>query len=278
MSNTQKNNGKKNMGNKKKNTKTVKKKNNTKTATKKIATNNVKSTIKNKIAKKNIRYYLKNIFKLIKKYILVIVLLVSLITSVIYNIKLSNKDMVTENVVLDENVVFFGDSITKKYNLSEFYPNTHVVNSGVSGDFTNDLVNRVENDVYRYNPSKVFILIGFNDINHDRSQKEIIDNIQKIVNGIKTNRKNAKIYIESIYPINITVDDPFTDNECTDKIIEINKMIEELCKKNNVNYLNLFDELSDKDGNLKEVYTFDGVHLNDLGYFKVTMLLQKYVK
>ena len=37
-------------------------------------------------------------------------------------------------------------------------------------------------------------------------------------------------------------------------------------------------KLLDKEGNLKELYTKDGLHLNNLGYLKVTSVLKEYVK
>ena len=40
----------------------------------------------------------------------------------------------------------------------------------------------------------------------------------------------------------------------------------------------MYDKLTDKNGNLIRIYTVDGLHLNRLGYIKVTKELRKYVK
>ena len=37
------------------------------------------------------------------------------------------------------------------------------------------------------------------------------------------------------------------------------------------------NNLLDNDGNLKDIYTNEGLHLSDLGYFKVTTSLNKYI-
>ena len=58
------------------------------------------------------------------------------------------------------------------------------------------------NRVYKYNPSKVFLLIGTNQIPMGDSDDKIIDGIKHIIDDIRENRPYAKIYIESIYPIN----------------------------------------------------------------------------
>lgn len=221
----------------------------------------------------------KNKFKS-KKYLTIYILSLFLIISIIFNLILLNRKN-TNNTLLDENIVFFGDSITNKYNVSEFFPSSYVVNSGISGDKTEDLLDRIDDDVYKYNPSKVFLLIGINDLNHGIDEDDIIDNIQKIVNGIKTNRKNTKIYIESIYPINRNTlnskEYEFNNDITNDRLKKINFRIKKLCEENDIEYIDIFSKLLDDEGNLKESYTIEGLHLNDLGYFKVTNELNKYI-
>ena len=60
----------------------------------------------------------------------------------------------------------------------------------------------MDEKVYIYNPSKVFILIGTNDFDEERHGKfdedTTIDNIKSIIEGIKENRRFAEIYIESV--------------------------------------------------------------------------------
>ena len=219
--------------------------------------------------------------KVLKKtpYLNLILISIFLIISIGFNIYLSNN----KNYVykMDENIVFFGDSITNKYKVEEFFSNTYVINSGISGDKSEDLLNRM-NDVYKYNPSKVFILIGINDLNNGIKEDEILNNIQKIINGIKTNRMHSKIYIESVYPINRDIfnekDYSFNEDISNDTIKKFNKKLKKLCKENDITYINVYDSLLDDNGNLKDVYTLEGLHLNDLGYFKVTSTINKYIK
>lgn len=219
-----------------------------------------------------------------KKYkrltVVYIIISLILIASITFNIILLNSK--NKEYIVDENIVFFGDSITKKYNTDEFYPDHNVVNNGISGNKTLDLLERIENDVYKFNPSKVFLLIGINDLNHDVSEKEILNNIQKIVNGIKANRKYSKIYIESVYPINRDSlnenEYEFNDEITNERLKKFNDRLETLCYENGITYIDVFSELIDENGNLKENYTIEGLHLNDLGYFKVTNVLDKYIK
>ncbi len=209
---------------------------------------------------------------------IIIILSILLLVSLVINIYFF--DVKKTSIVLDENVVFFGDSITSGYKIEEFYPKNNVINSGTGGDTTEDLLERME-DVYKYNPSKVFILIGINDLNRGKSIDEILDNIQRIVNNIKTNREYTNIYIESVYPINRNVfedkDYSFNNDISNDTIKELNDRLSNLCKENSIQYVDVYNNLIDSEGNLKKDYTKEGLHLTDLGYFKVTSSLSKYI-
>lgn len=218
----------------------------------------------------------KKILLIIIASLLMILALLSILLNIYYNNKIHSLK------IQDENVVFFGDSITAGYNVKEFFDQYKVVNSGVGGDITEDLINRIDIDLYDYNPSKVFILIGINDINHNKSDNEILNNIKIIIKDIKQNRKNANIYIESIYPVNRTIDPNYgmiQNQEVNNKRVqELNKKIKKLCNIENITYINVFDSLIDKDGNLKQAYTKEGIHLTDLGYHKVTEVIKKYLE
>lgn len=207
--------------------------------------------------------------------------LLILVLSVLLNIYfLFNKSAI--KYVNDENIIFFGDSITKGYDVEKFFSKHNVINQGINGNRTSALLERVNSDVYVYNPSKIFILIGINDLCGDLENEDILFNIQSLISDIKINREYAKIYVESVYPVNIDLikknDVSFALNLDNKRIIKLNSEIEKLCKENNVNFIDLYDYLLDKNGNLKDIYTTDGLHLNNLGYLKVTSVLKKYVE
>ncbi len=171
-----------------------------------------------------------------------------------------------------ENIVFFGDSITQFYNLNKYYNQIPVVNSGTSGYTTSDLLATIKEKVYVYNPTKVVLLIGINDMNKKVDDLNILENIKTIASNIKENRPKTKIYIESIYPVDkdryhILVETNVDNN----KIREVNKIIKEICDENGYVYINMFDELNNKEQDkLIYEYSTDGLHLSDAGYEVVT--------
>ena len=62
-----------------------------------------------------------------------------------------------------ENIVFLGDSITEFYPIDEIYGDLPIIKSGIAGYKTDDLLPKLEEMVYRYNPTSVYLLIGTND-------------------------------------------------------------------------------------------------------------------
>ena len=220
--------------------------------------------------------------KVFKKVLqITLVSLLGLITLLSFIGSIINKSKLDSIKVQDENIVFFGDSITEGYNVKEFYDEYRVVNSGISGNTTNDLINRIDSDLYDYNPSVVIIQIGTNDIRASIKDEEIINNIKKIIKGIRKNRKNASILIESIYPLNREMDTEYWNGVNEDynnkHIIKLNKDIKKLCKIEHIKYIDVYSSLLDDNKNLKEVYSKEGLHLTDLGYYKVTKIIKKYL-
>lgn len=184
-----------------------------------------------------------------------------------------------------QNIVFLGDSITDFYDLEKYYNNIPVVNSGTSGFQTKDIIKNLKNYVYIYNPTKLFLLIGTNDIAFTKiTNDELIENINTIVTEIKKNRPKCEIYIESIYPVNKNdsnneiVEVGMVGNRSNDRIKELNSQIKKLCKDNNITYINMYDKLINKNGNLKLKYTIDGLHMSDEGYKVITKTIMNYIK
>lgn len=194
---------------------------------------------------------------------------------------LSNKDKddiqsIYKDIKMDDNYLFLGDSITDFYDLDKYYQDLPVVNSGINGDTAEGILKNMEERVYRYNPSKVFLLIGTNQIEKE-SVDEVYDSIIKIINKIHSNRRYAKIYVESVYPVNVNINKAMVKERDNEKIKKLNKKLEKYCVEHELTYINLYDKLVDKDGNFDESYTYDGLHPSDNGYKVITKEIKKYL-
>lgn len=188
------------------------------------------------------------------------------------NLKKTTNDL----IVNDDNYLFLGDSITYKYDLDKYYPDMPVVNSGVNGNKTSDIMDDLKKRVYDYNPSKIFILIGTNQLK-DQSNEEIFYEIVELTKIIHEERKYAHIYVESIYPVNENVDNQHTRIRKNSRIRKINRLLKDYFYDSYVDYIDIYSKLADDDGNLKEEYTVDALHLSDEGYEVVTDILKDYM-
>lgn len=169
---------------------------------------------------------------------------------------------------LSPSYLFLGDSITEQYHLKDHFKNYKVVNSGRGGYTTKDILDHIEEMAYDYNPSKIFLLIGTNDVSREVSEKEIINNIKKIITELQKNLPKATLYVESIYP---------TSFDSTSKIRSINKAIKEYCKENEINFIDLYSLLQNRDQKIESKYTKDGTHLTEDGYDIVTQKILSYL-
>ena len=102
-----------------------------------------------------------------------------------------------------------------------------------------------------------------------------------MIKDIRKNRPKAILYVLSIYPINSSDDKKINKDNVLPRdnkeIKRINTMIEKMCEKDKVTYIDMYSKLIEKNGSLNIDYTTDGLHLSDIGYFKVTKELLPYI-
>ena len=250
-----------------------------------VLKNNKTRTSKNKSKhyQKNLSVNLSNVNVFILILLISLVVDLNLFTKNTYlesSISKLKKGYENEIVFLENdytNYLFLGDSITDYYDLDKYYEGLPVVNSGISGNTTEDILNDMKARVYNYNPSKVFLLIGTNDLIHDISVDDIVSNIEKIISEINTNEPQTEIYVESIYPVNDNINEDMVSNRNNKDIMKINNKIKKYCEYNSCTYINMYDKLLDDDKNFNEKYTDDGLHPNSKGYEVITKELKKYL-
>ncbi|MBU3182802.1 SGNH/GDSL hydrolase family protein [Clostridium psychrophilum] len=179
-------------------------------------------------------------------------------------------------------VTFLGDSIVDKCNLNALFNDGNIVNEGVSGNTTTDILNRLD-DVIKYKPSILFLHFGVNDLKQASKQYTKIDvdkstyNYSKIIDIIKTKLPNTKIYIESILPVdnNIIAKLHKANKEkvlyiSNDYIYAFNTNLKIIASSNGITYINhnTFNPTTE---------TVDGIHPNVKGYFILKNDLKKYI-
>lgn len=160
------------------------------------------------------------------------------------------------------NIVFWGDSHVRNWDINYWFPASKNTNHGVSGLKTNDLI-AISNGFN--SKEKQIVWIGINDI--IGASNKLSDSIfHSILHNFDSITDKLKIgdCVISILPVT-----SFYKNE---SVININKMVvkindhlKTICIKKNLIYIDIHSELSN-DLYLDEMYSLDGLHLNNLGY------------
>jgi lysophospholipase L1-like esterase len=162
-------------------------------------------------------------------------------------------------------IIFLGNSITEIGPWAKLTGDTTVVNRGIGGDITYGVLKRLD-DVIARQPSKVFLLIGINDIGKDIPDTVIADNIRKIVAAILQGSPTTKIYVQSILPLNPDVKNFPQHYNKEEHVLNVNAMLPGILATLKCTFINIFPLLLDDKQRLDAQYTLDGLHVNQKGY------------
>ncbi len=185
-------------------------------------------------------------------------------------------DIFDKEPVATGQIIFLGNSITEMGNWKQLVNDTDAINRGISGDITFGVLKRMD-DIIKRKPSKLFLLIGINDIGKDIPEAVIADNIRKIVIRLKSGSPFTKIYVESIMPVNPDIPNFPQHYNKQEHVIAANKLIKKVAADLHIIYVNIHDLFMDNHGRLDAKYTADGLHLiaTGGGYQKWIAFLKK---
>jgi lysophospholipase L1-like esterase len=162
-------------------------------------------------------------------------------------------------------IVFLGNSITDRVDWNELLGMSNVHNRGISGDITFGVLERLS-EVTEGKPAKVFILIGINDISRNIPDNVIANNYRKIVQRIKKESPQTKIYFQTLLPVNNEFTQFKNHYNKDEHILWLNEQIKVLGKQEKINVIDLYPHFLDNQKKLDKKYTLDGLHLNADGY------------
>lgn len=174
-------------------------------------------------------------------------------------------------------IIFLGNSITEGGNWVELFPDVNAVNRGISGDVTDGILNRLD-EVLSSKPTKIFLLIGTNDLARGRSIDYVLKYHQLIIDKIKSDSKHTKVYLQSVLPFNPNVGNGFSGHKSKQQVVvDLNKKLRKLARKNKIKYIKLHKAFKNSKGELIADYTYDGLHLSKNGYLHWQQFIEKKV-
>ena len=176
--------------------------------------------------------------------------------------------------VVTGKTIFLGNSITEGGQWAKLTGDASVVNRGISGDITYGVLKRLP-DVIKRKPSKLFILIGINDIAKDLPDEVIADNIRKIIARVKAESPDTKIFLQSILPLNPTIPGFPQHYDKENHVLHTNELLREVARLTEVKFVNIFPIFLDEQQRLHKQFTYDGLHLNEKAYETWTNFLKE---
>lgn len=167
--------------------------------------------------------------------------------------------------IVQGRIIFLGNSITEMGNWKKAVNDTTVINRGIGGDITYGILKRLK-DITDRNPSKVFILVGINDIGKDIPEAVIMDNYLKIVREIHAKCPQTKIYVESVLPVNATMPRFPQHYDKEEHVLVLNKLLKANAVAGGYTFVDIFHLFVDADGRLQSQYSYEGLHLKPPAY------------
>jgi lysophospholipase L1-like esterase len=173
-------------------------------------------------------------------------------------------------------IIFLGNSITERGDWKQLTGDTTVINRGISGDNTTGVLRRLDDIILR-RPSKLFILIGINDISKEIPDADIADNYRKIITQVTAGSPGTVIYFQSLLPVNNLAKGFALRYDKQPHIVSTNLLLKQLCASMNITYVDLYPMFLNAEQKLDLKYTTDGLHLTEAAYRKWVGFLKEQV-
>lgn len=136
-----------------------------------------------------------------------------------------------------------------------------VINLGVNGDDTNGMLWRFSQTVVTEKPEIVVIWGGINDLGAAKDPEQVMENLTKLYDLCR--ETGATPVACTLTPTRLT----------STKIRRLNELIRAYASEKDLVLVDLFYGLVDVEGNLRQEYSDDGVHLTQTGYRRIAEIV-----
>ncbi len=167
-----------------------------------------------------------------------------------------------QEIDLVEPIIFTGSSSVRFWTtLQESYPNFNIINRGFGGSHTSDLRYFGYKLMLKYNPKKIFIYEGDNDIAAGKSNQVIMADMKGVVQDIHAHLPECRVYF--ITPKPSVARWGYKEQYLT--LIDL--MNDWAVEQKNVQIIDVWTPMCDDQGDVKpELFIADKLHMNGTGY------------
>lgn len=173
-------------------------------------------------------------------------------------------------------IVMLGNSLTNGCEWHELLGMPNVKNRGISSDVIQGVADRLE-PLVNGRPAMIFLMIGVNDVSHDLGADSIACTYGKLIDRIRTDMPDTKLYVQSCLPVNISFGmyKGMADKE--EDIRQVNALVEAMAAEKGFTWIDLYSRFADSEGHMKRELTNDGLHLLGKGYLLWRECIMPYI-
>ena len=160
--------------------------------------------------------------------------------------------------VTPEHTVFVGNSITNMHEWWEAFDNPKIINRGVSGAVSQEMLANLES-VIAGRPKQIFFMIGTNDLGTAglNTAAQVARHVRTTLKRCQRETPDTKLYVQSILPSR-------KRNLALQR--ETNDSLKHICQEMKVTYIDLWNDLVSVSQTGNTDHTLDGLHLTASGY------------
>lgn len=162
-----------------------------------------------------------------------------------------------------EVIVITGSSSVRFWNVvAEDCSNASIVNTGFGGSQMSDLLYYIDDAVLRFDPSKVYIYEGDNDINAGKQPQEVMDDLMAVLEKIYDHNPETKVYLIGAKP------SP-SRWQFQAQYLALNQRLEAYSESTDgkIGYIDVWNPMLNETGRPKpEIFIMDSLHMNRKGY------------
>ncbi|WP_421801441.1 GDSL-type esterase/lipase family protein [Flagellimonas sp.] len=158
-------------------------------------------------------------------------------------------------------IVFTGSSSIRFWNdVHERFPQQQVLNTGFGGSQFSDLEHYLEELILNYNPVKVFIYEGDNDIFAKKRPRKIVKRADNILSTLQQRNPNMEIVLISAKP-------SISRWKYRGRYRRLNRKLNRLASETKgIDFVDVWYPMLDKRKVKEDIFIEDGLHMNDKGY------------
>jgi lysophospholipase L1-like esterase len=180
------------------------------------------------------------------------------------------------NAPIQNAILFIGSSsFTNWTNIQADFPEHQIVNRAFGGSTLKNIIYYYNDIVTPYHPRQVIIYCGENDFAESDtvSSETVFLRFKQFYKMLRNDLGDINIAYVSIKP------SP-SRQHLLPKMIEANRQIKNFIKEeNNIEFIDVFHEMIDKDGNpKKDIFVEDQLHMNEKGYSAWIKVIKPFLK